>query len=449
MKRLDIAPSKENILESLENNLCLRREDIVRFIKLLNDIEPPFAICINAPWGDGKTFFVKSVMAIIEAQNPNVDNCQLSDLPTWACEEFEGCENISHIVPFYFNAWENDMLGNPLGSIIASMTVDSGIDFGGSESKIGHKAASVIDAISGLIGYTSNFSGIVEAFSGEKLIEEYEKRRTLESDIDNYIDELMREKADYVVLFVDELDRCHPEYAIKLLRDIKNLFENDRLIIVYSADLYQLSSALQGFYGDSFSAKRYLERFYDYRFDFLTIERDRYFFDGQDSSIRSGRYDKIVKELTDAYSETFRDMNRLRIKVEQARGFATGPHGNNYEIMFIECCLLPVFLFVSYEMPEVWNEIDKEESHVYVFEAGKKSSSFIKYLDESIRHTYNSELEITDKVRREYISDLCNLIFLSWRDQSERRSKSLKNIKYDISDEVDCRKLRSLDFEKS
>ena len=68
--------------------------------------------------------------------------------------------------------------------------------------------------------------------------DEYRNRRKLEEEISEFIDSTLAERAEKLVLFIDELDRCRPEYAIRLLGDIKNLFENERVIIVYSMDSF-------------------------------------------------------------------------------------------------------------------------------------------------------------------------------------------------------------------
>lgn len=446
MKRVDVRPTRDNILQALFGNLRLRNEDIKRFLLYLDQIEPPFSICIDAPWGDGKTFFVKSLELILTARNPNIGEVDETILPDWIINEeamdTEPCE----FVPFYFNAWENDMLANPLGSIVASMAASCGADFTSPNTSRSNKAASVIDSIGGLIGHNPNATSLVSAFSGKQLIAEYERRRTIEDDIEGFVEDVLCGRGEKVVLFIDELDRCRPDYAIRLLGDIKNLFENERLIIVYSTDLRQLTNAVRGFYGEDFSAQKYLERFYDFRFDFTPISRTQYLYETLESNAPSNRYDNIVKELTDAYSETLRGMNRIKPKIDDARKAALRSRNFSYEVMFVECCLLPVFIFMSYEFPTIWKEIDKEEASKYTFSVGRKSPSFMKYLDEAIKSTHGEGIVINDETREEYISDLCALVFLSWKDESTRRSEALGRVGDDIGDYIDGKLLRSLDF---
>lgn len=446
MKRLDVKPTEDNILQALSGNSGFRNEDTKRFLSYLDQIEPPFSICIDAPWGDGKTFFVKTLELILYARHPNIEKIDTTVLPTGIINEEVMETEPSEFIPFYFNAWENDMLDNPLGSIIASMATSCGVNFSGSGADCSNKAAQIIDSIGGLIGHNPNIAGLLSSFDGRQLIAEYEKRRNIEQDVEEFIDEILNERGETAVLFIDELDRCRPEYAIRLLGDIKSLFENERLIIVYSADLQELANAVQGFYGESFSAQKYLERFYDFRFDFTPISRAQYFYETFESSTPSNRYDNIVKELTNAYSETLRGINRIRPKIDDARKIALRSRHCGYDVIFIESCLLPVFVFLSYELPAIWREIDKEGASEHIFKMGRKSPSFMKYLDESIRHTHGENFVINDETREEYISDLCSLIFLTWKDKSGRRSEALERIGTDIGDYVNGALIRSLDF---
>lgn len=446
MKRFDVKPTDNNILQALSGNLRLRNEDIKRFLLLLDRIESPFSICIDASWGDGKTFFVKTLKLILDARNPNIEKLDDIILPEGIVDEKVMETESSEFVPFYFNAWENDMLDNPLGSVVASMATSCGVDYTGKGASCSNKAARIIDSIGGLIGHSPNAAELLGAFDGKRLIAEYEKRRDIEADVKEFIDEVLNERGNKAILFIDELDRCRPEYAIRLLGDIKNLFENERLIIVYSADLKELANAVKGFYGEGFSAQKYLERFYDFRFDFTPIKRAQYFYGTPEPSNRSNRYDNIVKELTDAYSETLRGMNRIRPKVDDARKMALRSCNCGYDVMFAESCLLPVFVFLSYELPAVWKEIDREEATTHIFNMGRKSPSFMKYLDESIKCTYGESVVVNDEMREEYISDLCALIFLDWRDKGIRRRKALERIGNDIGAYIDGELLRSLDF---
>ena len=48
-----------------------------------------------------------------------------------------------------------------------------------------------------------------------------------------------------LIIFIDELDRCRPTYAIELLERIKHLFSIERLVFVLSTDTIQLAHSIR------------------------------------------------------------------------------------------------------------------------------------------------------------------------------------------------------------
>lgn len=66
-----------------------------------------------------------------------------------------------------------------------------------------------------------------------------------------------------VFVFVDELDRCRPSYAISLLEEIKHIFGMPNVCFVVSTNLAQLSHSVRAVYGQGFDAEHYLKRFFD------------------------------------------------------------------------------------------------------------------------------------------------------------------------------------------
>ena len=67
-----------------------------------------------------------------------------------------------------------------------------------------------------------------------------------------------------MIFIIDELDRCNPHYAVKVLERIKHLFNIPNIIFVLSIDKEQLSNSIRGYYGsDLINANEYLKRFID------------------------------------------------------------------------------------------------------------------------------------------------------------------------------------------
>lgn len=54
-----IEADKENILSSLEEDTLNRETLLANFVLQLSKAQGPLVISLDAPWGSGKTFFVK------------------------------------------------------------------------------------------------------------------------------------------------------------------------------------------------------------------------------------------------------------------------------------------------------------------------------------------------------------------------------------------------------
>lgn len=88
-----------------------------------------------------------------------------------------------------------------------------------------------------------------------------EQFRSSLADLLNAFDELS-ELSLPLFVFIDELDRCRPPYAIGLLERIKHLFDVDDIVFVFATDTVQLTRAITGFYGSDFNSHNYLHRFF-------------------------------------------------------------------------------------------------------------------------------------------------------------------------------------------
>lgn len=70
-----------------------------------------------------------------------------------------------------------------------------------------------------------------------------------------------------VVVLIDELDRCRPDYAISLLEAIKHLFDEEGFIFVLFLNPTQLASTAARLFGEVESGEPYFTKFIDLRLD--------------------------------------------------------------------------------------------------------------------------------------------------------------------------------------
>lgn len=69
-----------------------------------------------------------------------------------------------------------------------------------------------------------------------------------------------------LVIFIDELDRCRPDFAVLLLETIKHTFDVDGVQFVLVTNTDQLKASINHCYGPTIDAQRYLDKFLKFSF---------------------------------------------------------------------------------------------------------------------------------------------------------------------------------------
>lgn len=187
---------------------------------------------------------------------------------------FEGTvlENIemnNTYLPVYYNAWLYDHHDDPLLSLVFTIIKKYG-EFVDTEIKesLADKFQTLISSISLSFGnevaqVSINGEKLAELFNKNNILRNIITAETIRDNVNNIINEILPEKAQRMVIFVDELDRCRPTYAIEMLERIKHYFNDDRLIFVVSVNKEQLIHTISKVYGYGFDSTNYLNKFFD------------------------------------------------------------------------------------------------------------------------------------------------------------------------------------------
>ena len=103
----------------------------------------------------------------------------------------------------------------------------------------------------------------------KKSLESHRARRQAISDFKESIADVIDQLSDEagailpIFVFIDEVDRCRPLYAIQLLEEIKHIFGIANICFVISTNIAQLKESVCGLYGAGFDGHGYLKRFFD------------------------------------------------------------------------------------------------------------------------------------------------------------------------------------------
>lgn len=424
MKRLDIEPTTEILLESMCNDSVGRNGDIVDFIKMLADTEGPYAYMVDAPWGDGKTFFVKSVELLLKAMNPqSVDEGY--DFTKLAPVLSSLNDTNFLALPYYFNAWDNDFSDDPLTTLFASMAAEFDRNDLLKESKVKVKdgIAAVIDAGLAIGQVPFRVSGAVDALTSESLIASFKTKADIRERISRLAEESIVEVANKLVIFVDELDRCRPDFAVRLLEQTKSLFCSKNIIFVFSADSSQLAKAVGGMYGAGFDTSRFLERFFDERITLSPVDSVKFTSGGMTYN-GGNKFDKLARELLDSKALTIRDAYRIKRNLENAKRYCL--EGPNHELpqMIASCTVLPLLVFIERDDIDLYRRITTGADFDAVYEYGKDFPSFMENVRDVIVRLRrnmpgNEDVSFSDEDCRAYMHDLCVAIFGSTEGHPE------------------------------
>ena len=254
-------------------------ENIIRLLTSPIDLSP---MVIDGGWGTGKTEFCQKLIQLMQEQHPDYR-------------------------PVYIDAFRSDHSGEPLlallSEIIKACTPEDTGEQPSEQRKnitrkiakaagfvmktvakaaVGHVlkqntddlaeglqqimndgqdadslAETVTDAAATIASHT--IDATVEAL----LKEQIEAEKNLET-LKACLKELAADKP--IILFIDELDRCRPDYAVDMLEVIKHVFDVENVKVVLVTNTKQLHAAINHRYGMEVDAQKYLDKFLKYSF---------------------------------------------------------------------------------------------------------------------------------------------------------------------------------------
>lgn len=232
------------------NDTIGRRTQAERLTGLVERIEGPCVIALDAPYGAGKTTFLR-----MRAQ-------------TLRNEGFGVAE---------FNAWTSDFDGKPSNALAAQ--IDDAIDADGSDNAVNKAVDKLKCALVKVAAFAPMISlampevdadfdsaNFVAAANVRLPIDALRsKSKEKEKSIQDIRDALAEytDKKGRLVVLIDELDRCRPTYAIETLEVAKHIFNAKGVVFALGLHRQQLTASIKAVYGQDFDAVGYLERFFD------------------------------------------------------------------------------------------------------------------------------------------------------------------------------------------
>lgn len=86
----------------------------------------------------------------------------------------------------------------------------------------------------------------------------------------NRVENKQGEETNSLIIVIDELDRCRPDYALSVLEIIKHLFNVKGIQFILGVNLEALGHSVSKRYGEKIDSERYLRRFVNIIFELPT-----------------------------------------------------------------------------------------------------------------------------------------------------------------------------------
>lgn len=216
-------------------------------------------LAIDAQWGEGKTWFGLNWKSQLESEEHKV---------------------------VFIDAFAQDYVEDPFFLIAAEITSLLDGDEDGSKG-LREKAAGVavallpmsakilVNFIGRIALGSANIAGeyqeaansvkdgmadVTSEFIGKKLKDYSHEKESLEhfkAELTNFA----AAQTKLVVIFIDELDRCRPTFAVQLIERIKHFFDVPNLVFILLINREQLENAISGVYGPKTDSAMYLGKF--------------------------------------------------------------------------------------------------------------------------------------------------------------------------------------------
>ena len=254
-------------------------ENIIRLLTSPIDLSP---MVIDGGWGTGKTEFCQKLIRLMQQQHPDYQPVYIdafrsdhSGEPLLAllAEIIKACtpedtgeqpseqrKNITRKVAKAAGFVMKTVVQAAVGHVLKQNTDDLAEELQqimNDDQEADSLAETVTDAAATIASHT--IDATVEAL----LKEQIEAEKNLET-LKACLKEFAEEKP--IILFIDELDRCRPDYAVDMLEVIKHVFDVENVKVVLVTNTKQPRAAINHRYGVEVDAQKYLDKFLKYSF---------------------------------------------------------------------------------------------------------------------------------------------------------------------------------------
>ncbi|MEW9586608.1 P-loop NTPase fold protein [Paraburkholderia sp. DGU8] len=254
---LSLSPEAIDVTSPFEGDKLGRKKLAERLTSYIDRLQNGAVLAIDAPWGEGKSWFGRHWAAHLKARDYRVAT---------------------------IDAFQQDFVEDPFLLIAAEIANLTSNDHG---EALKHRAVAVMKArlplgtkvlinlagriVLGAADISEDVQGAIEAAPEKssdaaeewvrQKLENHEAEKQSLTHFRQALADFAAKQEKPVIVFIDELDRCRPSFAVRLIERIKHFFDVPNLVFVLLMNREQLEKAICGVYGPDTDASAYLGKF--------------------------------------------------------------------------------------------------------------------------------------------------------------------------------------------
>ena len=243
-------------------------EKIIKLLDSAIDVSP---LIIDGKWGTGKTEFCFKLKNLIEVDNPK-------DYKVGYVNAFQADHAneplltlIAEVAGFYGE--EDDKRKSFIKNAIPYLRLVSGISIKAIASlAFGKYAADMSDDFQkGMEAIEEGSDSFIDQSLESMIKDQVEAEKNLST-----LKDALKDIASInpVILLIDELDRCRPDFAVMMLETIKHVFDVENVQIILITNAEQLKATIKHSYGSETNSHDYLYKFFKYQINLPTSTKD-------------------------------------------------------------------------------------------------------------------------------------------------------------------------------
>ena len=395
----------------VKNELINRDEDILKFIDVLankNKINievESFNVALNGRWGDGKTTFVNALQEYIKNK--------------------ENKAKIAIDQVFIINAWDYDFLDDPSEMFYHFLNQEKNND---NEIlsliyDVLKKCAS--EYIVDKIPFIKKFRQVKNEQDKKNIEKQKQFFNILE--LKKQILKAVETCEENIYIFIDDLDRCNPNFVIKLIELTKHIFNISNITVIYMLDWSNTNISIMKHYGleiKNNDNEQYLSKIIDYKWNLPHLSKEEYLW--KKYIFLNKKYDSFQRDFRDYFDSpklfdwyqplfqnmSFRRAEKLTLQYSQTQNYIFNLINEKFSYTLSYDKPLYIEILIWIDKVILWKVIDSEIEI-------KKELSIIK--------TDFDEIIINDDLT----DTLINILNYLTKDNKHKSIFNFKNITYE------------------